>query len=462
MLNNSLYEPLFYLGKIYSKKKQPKAAIAHYKKLLQLQPNHFGAHLLLSSEYMKLKENNQALAHGLMAIKVKPNNVHAYLNTGHAYNKKGEMDKAITMYQRAIELAPNLANAHYNLGYTLKIRGDLPNALKSLNRALELNPEYIDAHIARAQTYWALEDFDKAFKDYKWRWKLTGRTNTDQKLWDGKEDLNGKKIVLYCEQGLGDTIQFIRYAKLIKQRGAYVICKVQKPLLDLLGGCSFIDKLITNFDQAPHNLRVALMDLPGILGMPPQQELVDIPYLQASKKLTNLWEKELSNDKNLKVGICWHVDPKHEKIKCPSAMRSISLQSLESIANIDGVSFYSLQKLNGIDQLKNKPENMSLYTFDGDFDNSHGRFMDTAALIKNLDLIITVDTSIAHVAGALGKPVWMLLPFSPDCRWYLNRKDTPWYPTMKLFRQKKPGTFDVALKQIAHELKREVKKQHTC
>lgn len=462
-INPSLISPHLYIGRTLSKKGEHKQAAARYQKVIKMRPDSFDAHLHMAKALMQLKKYDQALKHNKIALKLNPSNVHGWLNTGHVYNKLGDMDKAIRMYRRAAKIAPNLANAHYNLGYTLRIKGELKQALASLNKAVELNPDYLNAHIARAQTYWGLGDFENALQDYRWRWGLLGKDyrKTENAMWNGTDDLHGKEILLYCEQGLGDTIQFIRYAKMMKELGATVVCKVQKPLVDLLSNCPYIDKLVTKADIQAAPLKAAIMSLPGILKTKEETIPADIPYISAAPELVDLWAKNLAHDKEFKVGLCWHVEPKRERLKCPSAFRSVPLKLFEPLAKVSGVNFYSLQKINGTDQLKNKPGNLSLKTFGEDFDESHGRFMDTAAVIQNLDLIITVDTSVAHVAAALGKPVWMLLPFSPDCRWGIGRSDTPWYPTMTLFRQTEPGNFAPVLQEVAKALSMEVNKKKT-
>lgn len=460
-INPSLVMPHLYIGKEWRRKGDLDKAIFHYFETLKQEPDNIIAHLQLGLAFMEQQEYEKSIKHNLIALKLNPSNIHALLTIGHVYNKIGQLDKAILMYQRTIKLEPELANAHYNLGVTLKYQGKFEQALASLDTALALQPNYPDAHLAKAQIYWAMGDYEKAQIEYRWRWKTLGLDHIaeEKEMWNGKDDLNGKTILLYCEQGLGDTIQFVRYAKLAKEMGATVICKIQKPLIPLLSSCPFIDKLVTSFDEAPYEYKAALMSMPGIVKTKEETIPAEIPYISASENLVSLWKQRISRDKGFKVGLCWEVEQTHEQFKCPFSLRSISLEHFAPLATVEGVQFYSLQKLNSMKQCEGKPEHLKLKTFGLDFDETHGSFMDTAAIIENLDLIITVDTSVAHVAGSLGKPVWMLLPYSPDCRWGINRSDTPWYPTMKLFRQKEPGNVADVLHQVADELTQEIAKK---
>jgi len=439
--------------------KQYQKAIEYCSMALKLMPDNLDAHLQLSKAYMDLGDYAKALSHAQAAYDLQPTNVHTLLNLGHIHNKQGTLDEACTWYKKAIALNLNFANAHYNLGYTLRIMKKPHEALTHLLKAEQLKPGYVDAHIALAQTYWGLKEYDRAWKEYEWRWKLLGVDPhaMETPLWDGC-DLQGKTILLYCEQGLGDTLQFIRYAKMVKQKGGIVIAKIQKPLVDLLKSYPHVDRFITSMDDVKGtkiDYQTPLLNLPGIFKTNEQTIPAEIPYLKADAKLVKFWQQKLASDKKYKIGLCWHVDPEHELDKSPWSKRNIEAKQFVPLAQISGVSFYSLQKVNGEDQLKQVPENFTVHTFGYNFDEKHGRFMDTAAVIANLDLIITVDTSIAHVAGAMGKNVWMLLPYSPDPRWYDEGNNSKWYPTMKLFRQPKPYDWHSVIENIKSDLKKE-------
>lgn len=445
------------LGLIQQKLHKIDAALRTFTAMTLLQPNNYEGFFNLSRVYSELNEFDKAIEYAKKAIELQPDNVHNHLNLGHIYNKQGDTQAACVQYENAIKVEPNLANAHYNLGYTLRVQREPQKAIPHLLKALELQPYYPDAHIALAQSYWTFGNFKKAWEDYEWRWKQLGMDpkSLPIPLWDGSP-LNGKKIFLYSEQGMGDTLQFIRYAKKIKEEyNGYVICKVQKPLEKLLKLCPYIDQVVVGSERDESDIATQspLLNLPGILNTTVETIPHPIPYLYADKELTALWKKKLAADKNIKVGLCWHVLPAHEIAKSPLSIRSIDLKLLAPLADIPGVTFYSLQKMDGVEQVLYLPEKFKVHTFGDDFDESHGRFMDSAALIANLDLVISVDTSIIHLAGGMGKNIWTLLPYSPDCRWDLDDYTTPWYSNMRLFRQPAWKDWNSVVERLKKELK---------
>jgi tetratricopeptide (TPR) repeat protein len=445
------------LGIAHGKLEENEEAVRQFEIAIAIEPKYYEAHLQLSKTYMDLKQWEKAIEHAKKAIELQPNNIHSHLNMGHVYNKQGNLDMAVKQYEKVIAMDPKCANAYYNLGYTLRILKRTEEAIKVLTKASDLQENYVDAHVCLAQCYWTLNNFDKAWPEYEWRWQMLGINprKMDVPIWEG-QDLRGKSILLYCEQGLGDTLQFIRFAKLVKQRGGTVVCKVQKPLTSILKSYPYVDKLITDFsDKTKFDYQIPLLNVPGVIKTKLETIPAEIPYLKADAKLVEYWKQKLAHDKKYKVGLCWHVDPEHELDKSPWALRSVPLSLFVPLSDIQGTSFYSLQKINGEEQLKDVPDSFSVHTFGYNFDEKHGRFMDTAAVIMNLDLVICVDTSVAHLAAAMGKKVWMLMPYSPDCRWYDDRADTPWYPTMRLFRQPKPYDWASVGKELVSALKKE-------
>jgi len=449
-----------FLGKMLQLQNKYEESKKYLETACKISPKYFDANLHLSKAYYQLNQFDKALHYAHIALKLKPKNIYAQLNLAYTYNKGGELNKAIRIYKKILGKNTNLANAHYNLGYTYKIQGRLDKAIESLDRAIEIRPDYLEAHIARAQAKIASERILDGWDEYEWRWGLFGIKPMQYKrlMWNGSY-IKDKTILLRTEQGLGDTMQFIRYAKIIKDMGATVICKVQKPLVKLLSSCPYIDEVFCEIDNSiKYDTHAQIMSLPRILNTTNNTIPNEMNYLYANPKLEEEWKEKLSQDKNFKVGLCWHVDPIHEKDKSPWSIRSITLKQFKPFAKLNGVSFYSLQKFKDYKPLMNLPKGLLLKTFGEDFDEKNGAFMDSAAIIKNLDLVITVDTCIAHLAGALNKPVWMFLPYSPDCRWYLKRTDTPWYPTMKLYRQSKPNDWKNAIKKVASDLSKEIKR----
>ncbi len=451
------------LGLVQHKLNKHEQALRTFTAVLLIQPDNIEGIFNISKVYADLDHYDKAIQYAKKAIEMEPDNVHTHLNLGHIYNKQGDTQAACTQYENAIKVDPELANAHYNLGYTLRVQQEPKKALPHLFKALELQPDYPDAHIALAQAYWTFGDFKTAWQHYEWRWRQLGidPKALDTPLWDGTP-LDGKTILLYSEQGMGDTLQFIRYAKKIKEEyGGHVICKVQKPLQKLIQMCPYIDKVVTSVEdeQTPLAAQAPLLNLPGILETTVDTIPHPVPYLYADKELVTHWKKKLAGDKNIKVGLCWHVLPAHETTKSPLSLRSIELNMLAPLADIPGVSFYSLQKMDGVDQVLYTPDRFKVHTFGGDFDESHGRFMDTAAIIENLDLVISVDTSIIHLAGGLGKDIWTLLSFSPDCRWDHDAHSTPWYNSMRLFRQSAWNDWHTVVMNVKEALQEFVKQK---
>lgn len=265
-------------------------------------------------------------------------------------------------------------------------------------------------------------------------------------------------LVYYREgHGIGDVINYVRYAKRLSDAGAHVIVQARSEVKPLLSLCPYIKQVFSLQDQIP-SVDIEYKDqAASVLRMITNSEelSLDVPYLYADQKLIEHWKEQLSVDTNFKVGLCW------ESVPCRNvdgtiglSPRSVTLAQLEKLKGISGVSFYSLQKFVGEKGLRQKADDFIIHEFDGDFDQSHGRLMDTAAVMKNLDLVITVDTSIAHLAGALGVPVWTLVMHNSDFRWLKDRSDTPWYPTMQLFRQQKRGDWESVIQQIVEEIKK--------
>lgn len=464
---------LISLAQAYAQREQPDKVLEMLHSLSQVkQPLSENLLLQTSRLYSEIGSLQEALIFAEKATIIHPDNPIALAHVGNMHNRLGNLDKAIAYYQKALAIKNDIPNIIYNLGYTLKRQGKLQEALSYFDRAISLKPGYLDAIIDRAYTYWALGDFERAWKDYAWRFKMHDAdptTTLPLPLWNGC-DLKGKTILLYAEQGLGDTIQFIRFAESVKKYGnPKIICKVQKPLVKVLQSYPYIDKLVTTYETQGVDYQAPLMSLPGILKLTPATIPAPKTYLSADKKLIHYWQKKLStqcepyssktNSTEFRVGLCWHVDPIHEKDKSPVSRRSISLKDFLPLGDIPQVSFYALQQGKGLEEINTLPETFNLTAFDPYFDKRHGSFMDSAAVIANMDLVITVDTAIAHLAGALGKEVWILLPFSPDGRWSQNTQQTPWYPTATLFRQTKPSDWKTPLKEIEKRVRQRAAEQ---
>ncbi|MGR3178198.1 MAG: tetratricopeptide repeat protein, partial [Candidatus Anammoxibacter sp.] len=388
------------------------------------------------------------------AIQLNPASAEIYTNLGSVLREQGELDDAIELLHKAVQLNPNLPTAHNNLGNALRDRGEFRAALEHHSKAVKLNPDSAETHYNRGILLLLHGVFDEGWSECEWRFlsKETtvqiGYRNFVQPKWDGTS-LAGKTILVHYEQGMGDTIQFVRYLPLVKACGGYVIFECQKELLTLLNGFPGIDSLVEKADNgevdASVDVYIPLLSLPMIFNTTVVSILPEVGYLKPRPELVEEWGKRI-NSKAFKVGIVWAGNPDHTNDR----NRSCSLSDFTPLTSISGLELYSLQKGAVMDQLLNVPEGITIINLGEQLRD----FSDTAAVIVNLDLVISVDTAVVHLAGALGKPIWALLPFVPDWRWMLNREDTPWYPSMRLFRQNERSDWQSVILRVADELDR--------
>lgn len=436
--------------------KQYEHAVASFQKAIALHPTYYDAYMQSSLSLSSLHRYEEAINALEKAARIEPKKLETYAQLGYVYNKMGDTKHAIAAYAQALEIDPHNATALQGTGYSLRLQGDMHDAIPFLKKAIAVQPDHIDAHIGLAFCYWALGEYDKAWPEYEWRWKMHGmypeKLNTPLLK---AENIGGSSILLYYEQGMGDTLQYIRYAKELKKRGAKkIVCRVQKPLKKLLSLCEYVDDIVLDGDEVRTDYQAPLMSMPLILNTRADSIPCDIPYIKADTTILQQWQEVLRKDTNFKIGLCWHVDPIHEEIKSPLAKRSIPLALFAPLAQNKNVSFYSLQKMVGEDQLNDLPAGFNVISFGADFDKKNGSFMDCTAVISELDLVISVDTSVVHIAGALGKPVWTLLPSSPDPRFHTTGDIMPWYPSMRLFRTIKPYDWKTTIAQVDTELKK--------
>lgn len=449
------------LAKLLQQKGEIDQAIIHFEQASRFDPKLSEPAITAARLLVEKERYKEAIPHFEKAIQLIPTDIQLAFEYANALNTINETEKALTVYEKLLEKRPHDSGILYNTAYTLKKLGRIDNALHYYQATLQKNPHHVEAHFSLGLAYLAQGDFKKGWPEYEWRWQRNTqqmKRNFRQPQWDGTP-LQGKTILLHAEQGLGDTLQFIRYAKLVKEQyGGTVIVAVQKPLLDIISRCCpYIDQ-VTLLSQLPAHFDVhaPLMSLPLILGTHLETVPVEIPYIIPDPTLVGQWHEKLKNDSNLKIGICWQGNSKYSTpfLRAVVAAKSLAMQKFAPLAAIPGISLYSLQRETGIEQLQHMSEGFNLHIFDQDFDQTNGRFMDTAAVMKQLDLVITIDTSTAHLAGAIGIPVWVMLPEPADWRWMFKRTDSPWYPkNMRLFRQPSSGDWDTVIATISHELK---------
>jgi Flp pilus assembly protein TadD len=382
-------------------------------------------------------------------IELDPAAGHVHYNLANAWSELRRLDLAEVSYRRALELAPGSYDILNNFANTLELQGNWSEAMDRLDAALRLRPDYAQAHRNRALLKMLMGNLAEGWAEYEWRWKVPDVKSSGfpQPRWQG-ESLAGRTILLCAEQGLGDTLQFIRYAPLVKARGGQVVIQCPEMLHRLLGNTPGIDRFAAGEGSLEtFDCQIPLLSLPTIFGARPEDIPADVPYLFAEPDRVARWKQRLAGDESLKIGIAWQGNPGYGG----DYYRSIPLAHFEALARVPGVKLFSLQRGQGREQLSQVGSAWNVVDFDDALDQE-GAFVDTAALMMNLDLVITSDTAIAHLAGGLGVNVWVALQFSPNWRWLLSGADSPWYPTMRLFRQSRFGDWGGVFQEMAEVL----------
>jgi tetratricopeptide (TPR) repeat protein len=418
------------LGVVLKDQGRVDEATTAYRHAIRLKPDYAEAYSNLGYALWEEGKVDEAVAACRQAIRFNPGLAEAHSNLGIALKTLGRLDEAVAECRQAIRTRPDFADAHANLGIALKDQGKLDEAVAACRQALRIKPDFGDAHWNEALLSLLTGDFELGWPKSEWRWKSASSglsmRNFAQPLWLGAETLDGKTILLHSEQGLGDTIQFCRYVPLVAARGARVILEVQEPLRQLMSGLAGVSQCISKGEPLPHfDLHCPLLSLPLAFETRLDSIPSAIPYLSVPAHELD-WEARLGPRDRPRIGLVWSGNPRHRDDR----HRSIELNALSPLFDF-AATFVSLQKdLRAGDEavLQERSHILNL-------GSSLVTFAHTAALISHLDLVISVDTSVAHLAGALGRPVWVLLPFVPDWRWLLDREDSPWYPTARLFRQ---------------------------
>ncbi len=427
------------------------AAEQIYRQVLQANPTDANAWCYLGIACHDQDRLDEAVAAYRRAIQLQPHFPIAFNNLGNTLRLQRKLADAVACFDQALRLKPDYVNAHKNKGTALVWEGRLEEALACYGQALEFAPDDADTHKNRGVILLLLGRFDEGWTEYAWRWQTdeVSRPKYPQPLWDGSP-LDGKTILLTAEQGLGDTVHFIRYAAVLRQKyDCRVIAACPKPLLRLLQTCPGIDALVAQDDAPPaFDVYCALLDIPGLLRDHPDTFPCQIPYLRADPELIRHWHDYLQAYGGYKIGLAWQGNPKHQADR----MRSMPLTEFAPLGKLKGFQLFSLQKGAGVEQLDNLAGTLDVVPLGAGLDESTGAFMDTAAVLCNLDLLITTDTAIAHVAGALGVPTWLALSYVPDWRWLLERRESPWYPSLRLFRQPSVGDWAGVVQSMAEEL----------
>jgi tetratricopeptide (TPR) repeat protein/glycosyltransferase involved in cell wall biosynthesis len=431
-------------------RKEADEAIASLYTALSLSPEFAEAYTNLSSLLLGLDETEKAVTAARHAITISPNLAEACSNYAESLWSHGSYEKGIMACRWAIMSAPGFAKSCSNLGFMLRKREFLDESVTACSRAVCIQPDFISAHCNLADALLTSGNLVDGLKEYEWRWLLedTLKRNFPWPQWSG-EPIKDKVLLLHAEQGFGDTIHFIRYMPELLRRAGTVIVELPRPLKALVNHLLGDVRVVFYGDELPSgvDLHCPLLSLPQIFETGIDTVPADVPYLHAEPERVAAWRERLPKD-GFKIGIAWQGKP---GIKIDKG-RSLPVSFFEAIARIPNVRLISLQKNYGLDQLASLPQDIHIETLGDDFDSGADAFLDTAAVMANLDLIITSDTSIPHLAGALGCPVWVAIQATPEWRWMIQREDSPWYPTMRLFRQNTAGDWASVFSRIADSL----------
>ena len=441
------------LGLVFISLKRQKKAIQAFQKAIKLKPDHAEAYYNLALALKEQRQFEKAVLNFKHVIRLTPDDADAYYNLGNTYEALGRYEAASENYQLAIKKNGAFAGAFNNLALVLKAMGRIDEAISHFREAVRVQPRLAEAHWNLSLALLVKGKFDEGWKEHEWRF-LRGKRSTIYPhrfgipLWDGSPFI-GKRLFVHSEQGLGDTLQFIRYLPMVKRSGGTVIFETLRPLLGVMSGFPGIDKLVEISPNRRYvedcDYYVPLMSLPMLFATEIPTIPSNIPYIFADPENVEQWKNRI-NKKGYKIGIVWAGKPEHEN----DGNRSCELEHFLPLAGIPGVAMYGLQKGDAARQAEASTGMKRIINFDRELSD----FSETAAAIENLDLLISVDTAAAHLAGAMGKPVWTLLPYAPDWRWLLKREDSPWYPTMRLFRQPARGDWGTVFDKVKDELEK--------
>ena len=463
------------LGNVLSQLGRQQEATEYFQTALRLQPDFAEAHDNLGNTLRALGRHDEAIDHYRQAIACNANYATAYYNLAIAQKEAGFPEEAIHSYREAIRIRPDFGEAMYNLGSLLQDQRQLAEALDCFRQAARQKANFAEAHnnagailqeqgadddaivcyrdsiAARgdfaeshynlATVYLSQGNFAAGWPEFEWRLKCARHRprRFDRPQWQG-EPLDGRTLLVHAEQGLGDTFMFVRYLRELAGHGGTIFFEAQPSLVPLLKSSGIENIVVAGGDLPPFDLHVPLLSLPGILQTTLDNVPHAVPYLAADEHLVARWRERLAEFGGFKVGIGWQGNRDY----LFDHNRSIALKHFEPLARVAGVQLFSLQKGDGREQLAELGPTLGIHDLADELDRDAGAFMDTAAVIKNLDLVITSDTALPNLAGALAAPTWVALPFAPDWRWLRRRSDSPWYPTLRLFRQGRLGAWDVA------------------
>ena len=445
--NPDFYEAYFHAGNALAKLKRPNDALANYKKAIHINPQFANAFINCANTQQELRQFDAALASYDEVIRLNPSHFLAFSNRARPLLKLNRLDEALSSCDQAIKLKPDHAETHNRRGVILKELHQFDASLRSYDTAIRLEPRLMDSYWNKSLTHLLCGEFELGWSMYEYRWQISSfgliQRKLNQPLWLGKESLASKTILLHSEQGLGDTLQFCRYAKQVKALGARVVMEVPAPLLELLKSLEGVDVWVEQGKALPDfDCHCPMMSLP----MAFKTELYTIPcpepYLRSDSGKVAKWQTKLGAKTKPRIGLVWSGRSTHDN----DHNRSVLLNDL--MAHLpQGFDYVCLQQeIREADQAALSV--LGIQFFGQDLKD----FSETAALCELMDLVISVDTSVAHLAAALGQDTWVLLPYVPDWRWLLDRDDSPWYGCVRLFRQEADRSWSRVLEQVGRLL----------
>ncbi len=442
-------EALNNLGSVLHKKKDYDAAVDCFRRALALRPDFSQAHNNLGAVLLDQKQPDAALEHYRRALELDPASSEVLINIGSALQMQGDMAAAVDYHRRALAIDPRAHRAHFSLGAAAHFAQQVDEALAHYDEAIRLKPDYAEAYYNRSFVWLSQGDFPRGWRDYEWRFRCEdyqGR-RFGAPRWDGSS-LAGRTLLIHAEQGLGDTFHFIRYARLAERLGGPIVVEVQPALVPLLTASGYRNLLAGGSPLPPFDVHASLMSMPGLLATTVDTVPADVPYLSTDPELVARWRERLAATPGFKVGIVWQGNPSYTFDR----FRSIPLLEFAPLAAVPGVELLSLQKNAGVEQIAALEGRFRVRDLGSTLDVTVGAFLETAAVMANLDLLVTSDTAAAHLAGGLGVPVWLVLGKACEWRWMNDRTDSPWYPTMRLFRQSRQGDWSDVFRAMQREL----------
>lgn len=447
-LSDRLFEAHENLARAYHKKGRVREAAASFQNAANLRPQDPVLLCNLGNTLIQQGKIREGMANCLEALRLNPDLAPGYASLGLALQKQGQNDEAIVCYREALRRDPKLATAANQLGNVYRTLGRFEEARQSYEQALQLEEKSSEAQFHLGILDLLHGNFQKGWPGFEKRWECQGYPPRpfDKIVWDGSS-LQGKTILLHEEQGYGDSIQFLRYVSLVKLLGAKTLLYARPEIAQLLATAHGVDRVIVKGSKIPKfDCQSSLLSLPAIFQKRSEEIPVQFPYLGVDSKLKKNWQERVENLKGVKVGFCWRGNP----AQVENRQRSIPFERFLPLFKLPNFHWFSLLKDSRAEEFGAYRERFSIADWGPEFVS----FSDTAAAIDSLDLVISVDTSIAHLAGALGKTTYLALSFVPDWRWQLERDDSPWYPNMRLFRQPRLGDWDSVIQKISEELLR--------